>query len=333
MRDTADAFGYPASVLAGALRRVEGAASLPDDALAIRAASLADEIDQRLVHRVAALGGPLLVVVGGPTGVGKSTLVNSLVGRVVSPADVRRPTTRTPLLVHHPDDRAWFTEAHRALPGAEVALVADEQVPPGLALLDAPDPAAMRTERPESASPPAVVSAAWQGAELWLAVTSAARYADAVPWGVLRRVADRRTPVAVVLDRVAPDAVPEVTSHLAQLMQAQGLGDSPLLVVTEQPVRDGLLACEAVATVRAWLEALVADPERRALGTRASLAGGVADLSARVHALAEDAGAQDLLLDDPSTRALERFDAAAAELLGHLGPATTPGTREDLKAS
>ena len=40
-------------------------------------------------------------------------------------------------------------------------------------------------------------------ADLWLFVTSAARYADQVPWDYLRRASERATSVAVVLDRTA----------------------------------------------------------------------------------------------------------------------------------
>ena len=47
---------------------------------------------------------------------GKSTLVNSLVGREVSAPGVIRPTTRAPVLVHHSSDAAWFTD-DRILPG------------------------------------------------------------------------------------------------------------------------------------------------------------------------------------------------------------------------
>ena len=51
---------------------------------------------------------PLLTVVGGSTGAGKSTLVNTLVGTRVSEPGVLRPTTRSPVLVHNPDDAHWF---------------------------------------------------------------------------------------------------------------------------------------------------------------------------------------------------------------------------------
>ena len=58
---------------------------------------------------------PILIVVGGSTGSGKSTLVNSLVGRNVSRAGAVRPTTRCPVLVCSPHARAWFT-SERVLP-------------------------------------------------------------------------------------------------------------------------------------------------------------------------------------------------------------------------
>src|SRR5690606_8704694 len=80
--------------------------------LAVR---LRDQLDDHLLPRVRQLGAPLLAVVGGSTGAGKSTLVNSLVGDEVSPAGVLRPTTRSPVLVHHPDEAAWFT-SDRILP-------------------------------------------------------------------------------------------------------------------------------------------------------------------------------------------------------------------------
>ena len=58
----------------------------------------------------------MLTVVGGSTGAGKSTLVNSLVRHRVTEPGVIRPTTRAPVLVHHPDDAHWFTD-DRILPG------------------------------------------------------------------------------------------------------------------------------------------------------------------------------------------------------------------------
>ena len=46
---------------------------------------------------------------------GKSALVTSLVGRRATASGVLRPTTRSPVLVHHPDDAHWFGQ-ERLLP-------------------------------------------------------------------------------------------------------------------------------------------------------------------------------------------------------------------------
>src|SRR3954471_4577477 len=74
------------------------------------------QLDDYLVPRLREPEAPMLAVVGGSTGAGKSTLVNSLVGRRVSEAGVLRPTTRTPVLVCHPEDHHWFA-GRRVLPG------------------------------------------------------------------------------------------------------------------------------------------------------------------------------------------------------------------------
>ena len=107
------------------------------------------QLDDYIMPRLATIDAPLLAVVGGSTGAGKSTLVNSLVGRPVTAVGVIRPTTRAPVLVHHSSDARWFTD-DRILPGLarstgavtdsrSLQLVVEDSIPPGLALLDAPD--------------------------------------------------------------------------------------------------------------------------------------------------------------------------------------------------
>src|SRR6218665_334464 len=78
-------------------------------------ARVLDQLDDYLLPRLRDPGAPVLVVVGGSTGAGKSTVVNSLVGAEVSAPGVLRPTTRWPVLVHHPIDARWFS-TDRVLP-------------------------------------------------------------------------------------------------------------------------------------------------------------------------------------------------------------------------
>jgi hypothetical protein len=83
-----------------------------------------------------------------------------------------------------------------------------------------------------------------------LFVTTALRYADAVPWEFLHDARDRGTALSVVLNRVTEDAEREVTSHMSEMMRERNL-DADLLVVPEVPLEDGLIPRAALAPVRA----------------------------------------------------------------------------------
>src|SRR3712207_8459577 len=81
-------------------------------------AEITSQLDDYVLPRLATIDAPLLAVVGGLTGAGKSTLVNSLVGRRVTAPGVISPTTRATVLVHHSSDARWFTD-DRILPRSE----------------------------------------------------------------------------------------------------------------------------------------------------------------------------------------------------------------------
>ena len=288
---------------------------------------LVDQLEDYVIPRLMTLDAPLLTVVGGSTGAGKSTLVNSLVGRKVSEPGVLRPTTRSPVLVHHPDDAEWFGQ-DRLLPDLErvtrstddpaaLQLVVSDTVPAGLAILDAPDIDSVE-ERNRTLAAQLLAAA-----DMWLFVTSAARYADQVPWDFLRKAADRSAAVAVVLDRTPPEAVETVSTHLARMLASRGLKDSPLFTVREAPVgEDGLLAAEEVADIRGWLESLAADAEARAGVVKQTLEGAVRTIARQTHAVSDAAAAQ----ADAQRRLREDAVKAYTESVDNIAKASADGT-------
>jgi Dynamin family len=298
------------------------------------------QIDDYLMPRLRVPQAPLLAVVGGSTGAGKSTLVNSLVGRRVSEAGVLRPTTRTPVLVCHPDDRHWFS-GQRILPRLErvwmprqdgpvgefegsaqgcsddeligtedaaedgdaqraLRIETDTALPPGLALLDAPDIDSLVAHNRDLAAE--LLCAA----DIWVLVTTAARYADAVPWHLLRTAKEYDVTLVTVLDRVPHQIASDVARQYGSLLIREGLADVPRFTVPELPESasgSGLLPATAVAGLRNWLTQRALDPAARAVAGRRTAAGALASLRSRVASLANASAAQ---------------HAAALRLTGHI---------------
>src|SRR5690348_7152529 len=71
-----------------------------------RAIQLRDHVGGHLRVRAATLDAPLLVLLLGPTGAGKSSLFNAIAGRAASRTGVLRPTTRTAVVLAPPADLA-----------------------------------------------------------------------------------------------------------------------------------------------------------------------------------------------------------------------------------
>ncbi len=260
-------------------------------------AALVAQLDDYLLPRLARLDAPLLVVIGGSTGAGKSTLVNSLVRAPVSASGVLRPTTRSPVLVCNPRDMAWFRSGD-LLPGLtrtpdvstdpnSLHLVAAPALGAGLAFLDAPDIDSVVDRNRELA---AQLLAA---ADLWLFVTTAARYADAVPWELLHTARLRGTVTALVLDRVPTEAAGEVAAHLGEMLAANDLGAAPLFVLPESELDgSGLLPENVSAPLRDWFAHLAGDASARAAVVRQTLDGALAALKPTVAGLAAAADEQ-----------------------------------------
>ena len=297
-------------------------------------AALVKQLDDYVIPRLSSLDAPLLTVVGGSTGAGKSTLVNSLVGSVVSQYGVLRPTTRLPVLVHHPRDTPWFNGS-RILPGLAritgsegvaggagddhnaVRLISSETLPAGLALLDAPDIESVVHANRDLASE------LFMAADLWLFVTTAARYADAVPWDFLRGAFEHGTSVAIVLDRVPPEAMEEVRTHLASMLRERGLASAPIFTVAETTVAaHGLLSEREIARIRSWLLALARDAKARSILVRRTLNGTLKSIPDVALALSGASAEQ-----EDATAALHReVNAAYLDAMQSVKHAMTDGT-------
>ena len=314
--------------LRDALQRTTLPLELPGvDERRVARVEMIDQLEDYVLPRLVQIDAPLLTVVGGSTGAGKSTLVNSLVGTRVTAPGVLRPTTRSPVLVHNPADADWFGQ-DRILPDLErtanattdpnaLQLVASTSLPPGLAVLDAPDIDSVEERNRVLA---AQLLAA---ADLWLFVTTAARYADQVPWDFLKQAADRSAAVAIVLDRTPAAAVAEVSSHLARMLTVRGLRDSPLFAVREGNVdNDGLLPASDVAEIKEWLGALAADADARSRVVKQTLEGAIRSLAAKSHLVADAAMEQ----VDMQARLLRDVDQAYDHAVRTIDEASADGT-------
>ncbi|WP_242504244.1 GTPase [Promicromonospora panici] len=255
--NVAEQLGFTVHDVVRDLRRDVAAATLPlpidsaEEAEASRERLLA-QLDEHLLPRLAELSSPAVVVLAGSTGAGKSTLFNSLLREEVSEAGVLRPTTREPVVGVHPRDVDTLTPG----PVTELArLVKHEGVPRGTALMDAPDLDSFLSENRSTAHQ------LLEAADLWLFVTTAARYGDALPWQALDRAKERGASVAMVLNRVPKENLTTIRGDLNSRMKERGMKDVPLFIVPDVGPHEGLLDPKLVEPIQRWL-GLMAGPER-----------------------------------------------------------------------
>jgi energy-coupling factor transporter ATP-binding protein EcfA2 len=291
---------------------------------------------------------PLLVVVGGVTGGGKSTMVNTLAGAAVAATGVRRPTTSSPTLVCNPDDLGWFDD-DRVLPGLErrlappaepapaggwrrrrraaaatpptpsqehdgtpaVHLVPVAAVPAGLALLDAPDSDSVSTRNRELAD------ALLDAADVWVWVTTQGKYADEDSMALLRRARDRRTAIAVALTHVDPGDLQVVVDDFGDKLAVEGLPAARLFVVPRSPVRGDRLPEHALFDLRGWLWSLAEAQERDALREQ-TLRGALDALPAEVEGLLAKVDAEHQTYRSLTGVAAQRYGAATASFADML---------------
>ncbi|MFE3451527.1 dynamin family protein [Nonomuraea sp. NPDC059194] len=294
-------------------------------------AEILTQLRDYVLPRVRMSAAPALIVVAGSTGAGKSTLVNTLAEKNVSRTGVRRPTTGIPVLACHPDDEGWFADgellagleridrqSREAAPGSLV-LVTTERLPQGVALLDTPDIDSVVEEHHE------IARRMLDAADLWVFVTTAARYADAPAWNLLRLAKERAARIAIVLSRVQPKTKDVVLKHFVRMLTEYGLGEVERFVIEETAVEDGKLPHGDMTELRMWLAELSVDEERRAQAVQETLNGVLNSFRTRAPALARHLEGQVAFraelrtdVDVAYTGALTRIETAIREgdLLG-----------------
>ncbi|MEO5875020.1 MAG: AAA family ATPase [Streptosporangiaceae bacterium] len=296
-----------------------------DEARAARQ-EIRDQLDDYVLPRVRAAATPMLAVLGGSTGAGKSTLVNSLVGSRVSGTGVLRPTTSSPILVCHPDNFDWFMGTGDAPPsvlptmgrvegpapdavvGDQLVVIRTEAVPRGLALLDSPDFDSLFDDHYEFATK------LMAAADLWLCVTTAARYADAQVWRMLQRAREQGATLGVVLSRVPLGSGQELAEHFAEMLDERGFGSVPQFTIPETTIVESRLPESAIEDIRAWLMELGETGETRDEVIMETLGGVLDSFRTRVPELAKQVEAQAERRESLAAEVGSCYNTALAEL-------------------
>ncbi|MFN2484304.1 MAG: GTPase [Candidatus Limnocylindria bacterium] len=259
----------------------------------------AESVVQRAEMRLGFAGSTYVLALAGGTGVGKSTLLNAIAGRIVSPVRAIRPTTGEPV--------AWVSSArrHELAPmlqwlGARHVVGHAVQELAHVAIIDLPDFDSVFVEHRATVETllPRVDALAW--------IIDPEKYDDArLHDGYLRPLARHSDRFLFVLnksDRLNDGQVEEVRADLERRLAADGINGPPIFVLSArdttgefQGLRDALAAAADAKTVIAdklRVDALIAgrqlaiqagldgahgaplvDPERRAAALSAASVG------------------------------------------------------------
>lgn len=314
-----------------AVRDAVAGTRLSDSDTEADARAIVNQLDDYILPRLANLDAPLLAVIGGSTGSGKSTLVNAVLRERVSNPGVIRPTTRQPVLVANPADADWFNSP-QVLPGlARSHGAGDEQsttlrivptgsIPEGLALLDAPDFDSIDDRNR------ALASQLLAAADLWVFVTTPARYADLLVWNFLHDAASRGIEVVVVLNRLDEASADTVPDDLRRMMDEAGLHGATVFTVPFVPDLGGdnpeeFLQDTLVAELRSYLTGLAEDSAARRAVAGKTVAGAATGAIEKVEQLIDARSRQEAFASQLDSAISEQYSTAHT----HVIDATSDG--------
>lgn len=226
-------------------------------------------VRQYLLHRLYEPDAPVVAALVGLSGVGKSTLLNSLAqDRISAPGAVRPTTTNAVLWAHRDHAARYWTEfvgrvRDQVGPTADV-VIGEDPLTKHLTFVDTP-PLELTHEGTATTAAETLLFA-----DLCIFVTSITRYADAAPVDFLLAARDRGIPILFVLNRVPEDPASrrDLLADFASKLSTAGLLPEPepsfIFGVPEATPLSfhGGLGPEAVGSLRKELSE-VSDPEFR----------------------------------------------------------------------
>jgi hypothetical protein len=270
-----------------------------DEEVVAEAAALRHRFDDRLARG----DGLTVAALAGGTGVGKSALINALLGRSLSREGVRRPTTAVPLAVFA--ERS--SEVSSLLDWLEVPErhEVDGTLPTGLVLLDLPDHDSVVESHRRTAARLA------QRVDVVIWVVDPVKYArEDAHSGPLASLTAHAEVLLVVLNRIDELAAAEVESCVRDLearLEAGGHEGSPILP-TSAATGEGVGALGAALT----------DIAGRRTAAAARLTADAVVLGRRIDGALED-------LTEPTLRAADLLDDVLVAVDGHRAAAEAGG--------
>ena len=268
-----------------------------------------ETIRKYLLHRLREPDAPVVAALVGLSGVGKSTVLNSLAQEPISATGVVRPTTTGGVLWAHRDHAArYWTEfvgrvTDQIGPTTDV-VIGDDSLTRHLTFIDTP-PLEMTLQGSATSAAETLMFA-----DICVYVTSTGRYADAAPLAFLEAARSRGIPILFVLNRLPEDDEFRrelLADYASKLVSARLLPESDPAFIFGVPEVEHLrwhggLPAEAVASLRKELSE-VSDPDFRIV---------VIDEAAEstVRAMAEQAGSLASDLKDEAALRRELRDVA-----------------------
>lgn len=232
-------------ILADRLRAARELAEAAGDRLPEHLSDRLDEVVDRATRRLEVAGDHTVVVLAGPTGVGKSSLFNAILDADLATVGVTRPTTSRPTAAVVSSEPVGELMTHLGLGGWHNVAVSRHPQLESLVLVDLPDHDSVVTAHRERAAEVVAV------ADRLLWVVDPEKYADAsVHEDLLAPLREHAGVLTVVLnrsDRVATDEVAEIAGDLRRLLRDEGMGSSEV-VVTSASTGEGVHELTALLT-------------------------------------------------------------------------------------